>query len=284
MAAVDSPEGMVPDAVQRPMGVTGAAIAVLDAEGAVAGWTQAAERLVGYSAAEVVGRPAAVILPSAEDRAKAYAFARRCRARNGWSGLAALRHHDGRRLDVSLQVSPLSGQDGRAGPPRFTQDHGVGLHVRGCMYSKTEPSGWRATILVPLGTSFGASSTSAPALLRASSTGSKEPTMTVAVCDTYFSSGPEYSRNGPTNANSTCRTPTAPDRQKPSPQALPPGPVRPSAPITITARPLPHPIRPAAAHPHTLASRSADSAPLKVSGRAARGQRDRVPPLPGRTV
>jgi PAS domain S-box-containing protein len=77
MAAVDSPEGMVPDAVQRPMGVTGAAIAVLDAEGAVAGWTQAAERLVGYSAAEVVGRPAAVILPSAEDRAKAYAFARR---------------------------------------------------------------------------------------------------------------------------------------------------------------------------------------------------------------
>jgi PAS domain S-box-containing protein len=68
----------------------------------------------GYSAAEVVGRPAAVMLPSAEDRAKASAFARRCRARGGWSGLAALRHRDGRRLDVSLRVSPLSGQDGRA--------------------------------------------------------------------------------------------------------------------------------------------------------------------------
>jgi PAS domain-containing protein len=30
------------------------------------------------------------------------------------AGLAALRHRDGRRLDVSLRVSPLSGQDGRA--------------------------------------------------------------------------------------------------------------------------------------------------------------------------
>jgi PAS domain S-box-containing protein len=107
MAAMDGPEGMMPN-------VPGAAMAVLDAEGAVVGWSQAAERLVGYSAAEVVGRPAAVMLPSAEDRAKASAFARRCRARGGWSGLAALRHRDGRRLDVSLRVSPLSGQDGRA--------------------------------------------------------------------------------------------------------------------------------------------------------------------------
>ncbi|WP_246143839.1 SpoIIE family protein phosphatase [Actinacidiphila oryziradicis] len=111
---VDSPEDVVPNAARGSMEMTGAAIAVVDADGMVVGWTQAAERLVGYSAAEVVGRPAAVMLPSAEDRAKASAFARRCRARGRWSGLAALRHRDGRRLDVSLRVSPLSGQDGRA--------------------------------------------------------------------------------------------------------------------------------------------------------------------------
>jgi PAS domain S-box-containing protein len=105
---------MVPDAVQGSVGPAGAAIAVLDAEGAVAGWSQAAERLVGYSAVEVVGRPAAVMLLPAGDVPNASAFAERCRARGGWSGLAALRHRDGRGLDVSLRVSPLSGPDGRA--------------------------------------------------------------------------------------------------------------------------------------------------------------------------
>ena len=50
-------EGVAPDAVQGPVGMTGAAIAVVDEGGTVVGWTQAAQRLVGYSAAEVVGRP-----------------------------------------------------------------------------------------------------------------------------------------------------------------------------------------------------------------------------------
>ncbi|TKA04715.1 SpoIIE family protein phosphatase [Actinacidiphila oryziradicis] len=94
--------------------MTGAVIAVVDAEGTVVGWSQAAQRLVGYSAAEVVGRPAAAMLPSAQDAAKAAAFAQRCRDQGRWSGLVALRHRDGRRLEVSLRVAPLSGLDGRA--------------------------------------------------------------------------------------------------------------------------------------------------------------------------
>jgi hypothetical protein len=51
--------------------------------------------------------------------------------------------------------------------------------------------------LIPGMRSFSASSTSAPRLAQGPVTGSKESTMTVAVCDTSFSSGPEYSRNGP---------------------------------------------------------------------------------------
>ena len=35
------------------------AVAMIDGDGTVVGWTQAAQRLVGYSAREVVGRPAA---------------------------------------------------------------------------------------------------------------------------------------------------------------------------------------------------------------------------------
>jgi PAS domain S-box-containing protein len=113
-AAADGPECVVPNAVQGSVGTADAAVAVLNAEGAVVGWSQAAERLVGYSATEVVGRPAAIMLLPAGDVAKASVFAAGCRARGGWSGVAALRHRDGRRLDVSLRVSPWSVPDGGA--------------------------------------------------------------------------------------------------------------------------------------------------------------------------
>jgi PAS domain S-box-containing protein len=91
-----------------------AAIALLDAEGTVVGWTRAAQQLLGYSAADVVGRSAAVLLVAAEDRAKASAWAEQCNARGRWSGFAEIRHRDGRGIEVSLHVSLLSGQDGRA--------------------------------------------------------------------------------------------------------------------------------------------------------------------------
>ncbi|MYS21080.1 PAS fold, partial [Streptomyces sp. DvalAA-14] len=40
----------------------GAALAVIDAEGTVTGWTTDAQRLLGYRAAETVGRPAVALL------------------------------------------------------------------------------------------------------------------------------------------------------------------------------------------------------------------------------
>jgi PAS domain S-box-containing protein len=110
---METNEERVPAAVPGSSEVVGAPIAMIDAAGMVVGWTQAGQQLVGYSPAEVVGRPAGVLLASAEDRAKASAFAERCR-RGGWAGLASVRHRDGRTLDVSLRVSPLSGRDGSA--------------------------------------------------------------------------------------------------------------------------------------------------------------------------
>ncbi|MGW1887326.1 PAS domain S-box protein [Streptomyces sp. NPDC001970] len=47
----------------------GTAIALLHAEGTVLGWSRAAQQLVGYSAADLVGRSADVLLVASDDRA-----------------------------------------------------------------------------------------------------------------------------------------------------------------------------------------------------------------------
>ncbi|MFK0150897.1 SpoIIE family protein phosphatase [Streptomyces sp. NPDC090499] len=94
-----------------PSEIPDAAIAMIDADGTVAAWTQAAEQLVGYSAAEVVGRSAVHVLPPPEEPRRASLFAEECRARGGWSGTAAVRHRDGRTLRMSLRVSLLWGQN-----------------------------------------------------------------------------------------------------------------------------------------------------------------------------
>ncbi|MGY5117569.1 SpoIIE family protein phosphatase [Streptomyces sp. 900105755] len=88
-----------------------AAIAMIDAEGVVVGWTHAAQQLVGYAAGEVVGRSVVQVLQPPEDARRAAAFAERCRARGGWSGTVAIRHRDGRTLRMALRVSLLRGQD-----------------------------------------------------------------------------------------------------------------------------------------------------------------------------
>ncbi|MGJ5749815.1 PAS domain S-box-containing protein [Streptomyces puniciscabiei] len=94
-----------------PGEIPDSAIAVINADGTVAAWTQAAERLVGYSAAEVVGRSAAHVLPPPEEARMASLFAEQRRAQSGWSGTAAVRHRDGHTLKMSLRVSLLWGQD-----------------------------------------------------------------------------------------------------------------------------------------------------------------------------
>ncbi|MER6538150.1 SpoIIE family protein phosphatase [Streptomyces sp900105755] len=86
------------------------AIAMLDEQGTVVGWTRAAERLVGYSAGDVVGRSASAVLPYSEEAPTTAEFVDGCRARRGWSGTTTVRHRDGHRLDVSLRVSMLWGR------------------------------------------------------------------------------------------------------------------------------------------------------------------------------
>ncbi|RSS06876.1 SpoIIE family protein phosphatase [Streptomyces sp. WAC00469] len=91
----------------------GAAVAVLDDEGTVIGWTGAAQSLTGFTAQDVVGRGAVEMLVPAQAGRRAAAQARRCRTENGWSGVAGVRRRDRDPVDLTLCVRPLARADGK---------------------------------------------------------------------------------------------------------------------------------------------------------------------------
>ncbi|MCC5474786.1 SpoIIE family protein phosphatase [Streptomyces barringtoniae] len=81
------------------------AAAVISERGVVVGWTRSAEALLGHAARDVAGASAARLLAMPGDPARLAGVVERCRAGNGWSGQIAVRHRDGRSLDVQLRVS-----------------------------------------------------------------------------------------------------------------------------------------------------------------------------------
>ncbi|WP_394814921.1 SpoIIE family protein phosphatase [Streptomyces millisiae] len=105
--------GFTPRGSPGPLEVANAATVVIGPGGTVLGWTRAAEELLGYPAAEVVGRPAAMLLTAPGDRVRAAAVARRCRTGAGWAGSATVRTRDGRHVEAQLRVSPPFSLDGR---------------------------------------------------------------------------------------------------------------------------------------------------------------------------
>ncbi|MEU1593513.1 SpoIIE family protein phosphatase [Streptomyces sp. NPDC005708] len=92
--------------------ISESAVAMLDESGTVVALTQAAERILGYSAGDVVGRSATLVLPSSEETPTISAFIEQWRAQNDWSGMITVRHRDGRMLDIAHRISTLKGQDG----------------------------------------------------------------------------------------------------------------------------------------------------------------------------
>ncbi|MER6566046.1 SpoIIE family protein phosphatase [Streptomyces sp. NPDC001093] len=81
------------------------AAAVISEHGVVVGWTRSAEAVLGHAARDVVGASAARLLAMPEDHVRLAGVVERCRAGNGWSGQIAVRHRDGRSLDLQLRVS-----------------------------------------------------------------------------------------------------------------------------------------------------------------------------------
>ncbi|MGW4561049.1 SpoIIE family protein phosphatase [Streptomyces sp. NPDC004561] len=77
------------------------ATAVIDGQGILTGWSAGAERLLGYSYQDVVGRPAACLLDLDQD-----AEGGRSAILDGQNRNVLLRHRDGRRVEVRLCAFP----------------------------------------------------------------------------------------------------------------------------------------------------------------------------------
>ena len=105
---MNSYTNITPDGGEEFGSAIDTATAVVDGRGSVLVWSAGAQRLLGYAAGDVVGRPAAPLLASALP-----ASARRCLAeRRDWNGEVSLRHRDGGQVDLELLAHPSPGSDG----------------------------------------------------------------------------------------------------------------------------------------------------------------------------
>ncbi|MGI3223517.1 SpoIIE family protein phosphatase [Streptomyces sp. GTA36] len=91
-----SPDEASDDSPGYPFDETATARAVIDRDGILVEWNEGARRLLGHAPAEVVGRPAANLLATDDGALLPPSADRR------WNDTLALRHRDGRTLDVWL--------------------------------------------------------------------------------------------------------------------------------------------------------------------------------------
>lgn len=91
------------DAAEQRFDVADAAPVLFDTHGVVSGWSGGSERLLGYAAAEVVGRKVAELLMP-EDAVRAVALAEQCRRGGGWSGILRAKHRDGHPVPLMVHV------------------------------------------------------------------------------------------------------------------------------------------------------------------------------------
>lgn len=122
-----------------------AAVAVLDADGVVTGWTHDARRLLGWSAAEVVGRPVAALVEGGDGGPDPVrAFLARFGAGGSWSGRVRARHRDGRVVPLDVRAAALSGGAGADADADPGARAGADAHARaeGGSGSGHAPAGW----------------------------------------------------------------------------------------------------------------------------------------------
>ena len=104
----------------RPQALLAAVVASSDdaiisktLEGAITSWNRGAERLFGYAAEEVIGRSILIIIPP-ERWAEEEDILRRLAVGEHIEHFETVRHaKDGRRLDISLTISPIRDPEGR---------------------------------------------------------------------------------------------------------------------------------------------------------------------------
>ena len=80
--------------------------------GIVTSWNRAAETLFGYSAAEMIGRPLAIIIPEELRGEEDDILARVARGEQVAHLETVRRHKSGHAIDISVTVSPIRGANG----------------------------------------------------------------------------------------------------------------------------------------------------------------------------
>ena len=89
------------------------AIASKDLNGVITSWNKSAERLFGYTAEEIIGQPVTLIIPPElhDDEPRILS---KIRAGERIDHFETVRvHKNGRRINVSLTVSPIKDDKGR---------------------------------------------------------------------------------------------------------------------------------------------------------------------------
>jgi PAS domain S-box-containing protein len=89
------------------------AIIAKDLHGTVLAWNRGAEQMYGYTAAEILGRPISVLIPPDQPDELAVIMARLTRGERVEHYETARVTKDGRRLDVSLSISPVKDAAGQ---------------------------------------------------------------------------------------------------------------------------------------------------------------------------
>jgi PAS domain S-box-containing protein len=101
----------------------------LTLDGVITDWNPAAERLYGYSAAEALGASITMLVPP--ERREERGFLDGMRAAGIIRQVQTQRMaKDGRRIDVSISMSPIKDKDGTVvGAAVFTRDIGAGIQA-----------------------------------------------------------------------------------------------------------------------------------------------------------
>jgi PAS domain S-box-containing protein len=99
------------------------AIASKDLNGIVTSWNKGAERIFGYTAEEIIGRPIAILIP-ADRQDEEPEILRRIRNGERIEHYETVRQRkDGRPIDISLTVSPMRDENGRVfGASKIARD------------------------------------------------------------------------------------------------------------------------------------------------------------------
>ncbi|MPY62154.1 SpoIIE family protein phosphatase, partial [Streptomyces spongiae] len=141
------------DVTRQRFDVADAAPLLLDSRGTVTSWTRDAERLLGYPAAEVLGRSVAELLVP-EDAARLAPLAEAYRDQGGWSGVLTARRRDGDRVRLMVRAvptrpEPTRGASGTAAPvPTPVPTCGDGSSWVLLLSDMTDAPGWDMSRIV----------------------------------------------------------------------------------------------------------------------------------------